>query len=52
VGFSMVSIFTAITLWALIGKQIKRFLSDPMHVRIFNVSMAVLLLMAVGMMFF
>jgi len=50
VGFSMVSIFTAITLWALIGKQIKRFLSDPGHVRIFNVSMAILLLVAVGMM--
>jgi len=50
VVLSMLSILTAISMWTLIGKQIKRFLSDPTHVRIFNVSMAVLLLVAVGMM--
>ncbi len=50
VALSMLSIVTAISMWALIGKQIKRFLSEPNHVRIFNVSMAALLLLAVGMM--
>jgi len=50
VALSMLSIVTAISMWALIGKQIKRFLSHPTHVRIFNISMAALLLVAVGMM--
>lgn len=49
---SMLSIFVAISAWALIGKQIKRFLSHPGHVRTFNVAMAGLLLVAVGMMVF
>ena len=50
VMLSMLSIFVAILMWTLIGKQIKRFLMHPQHVRIFNISMAVLLLIAVGMM--
>lgn len=49
---SMFSIFIAILMWALIGKQIKRFLTDPKHIRIFNITMALLLLIAVGMIFF
>ncbi len=52
VVLSMISIFTAITLWALLGKQIGRFLSHPMQMRIFNLIMALLLLVAVGMMVF
>ncbi len=47
---SMLSIFIAILSWTLIGKQIKRFLMHPKYVKIFNISMAVLLLVAVGMM--
>ncbi len=49
VVLSMLSIFIAILMWALIGKQIKRFLTDPKHIRIFNIAMALLLLIAVGM---
>ncbi len=49
---SMLSIFVAILLWAVIGKQIKRFLMHPKQVRIFNITMAILLLIAVAMMLF
>jgi threonine/homoserine/homoserine lactone efflux protein len=51
-GMSMISILVAISMWALIGKQIKLFLSHPRQVRIFNITMACLLLVAVGMMVF
>ncbi len=47
---SMLSIVVAISMWAVIGKQIKRFLAHPNHVRMFNIAMAGLLLVAVGMM--
>ena len=47
---SMLSILVAISMWALIGKQIKRFLAHPKQVQMFNITMAGLLLVAVGMM--
>ncbi len=50
VFLSMLSIAGAISMWALIGRQIKRFLSHPKQVRVFNITMAGLLLVAVGMM--
>ena len=52
VFLSMLSILVAISMWALIGKQIKRFLAHPKQVRMFNIVMAGLLLVAVGMMVF
>ena len=52
VFLSMLSILVAISMWALIGKQIKRFLAHPKHVWAFNIAMAGLLLVAVGMMVF
>ncbi len=52
VFLSMLSILVAISMWALIGKQIKRFLAHPKQVQVFNITMAGLLLVAVGMMVF
>jgi len=52
VALSMLSIFIAILMWALIGKQIKRLLMYPIQVRIFNITMAGLLLLTVGMIIF
>jgi len=47
---SILSIFVAIPLWALLGREIGRWLRYPVQVRVFNVVMALLLLSAVGMM--
>ncbi len=44
------TIVIAISLWALMGKQIKRLLAHPRQMRIFNMVMAGLLLVSVGMM--
>jgi len=47
---SAVTIIIAISLWALMGKQIKHFLDRPAQMRAFNLTMALLLLISVGMM--
>jgi threonine/homoserine/homoserine lactone efflux protein len=47
---SAVTIVGAISLWALMGRQIKHFLDRPAQMRAFNVTMALLLLVSVGMM--
>ncbi len=52
VVLSMISIIIAISMWALVGRQIGSFLSRPMQVKVFNIVMATLLLAAVGMMVF
>ncbi len=49
---SAVTIIAAISAWAIMGKGIKGFLSHPKQVRVFNVVMALLLLLSVGMMLF
>jgi threonine/homoserine/homoserine lactone efflux protein len=50
VALSMLSILVAISMWTLIGRQFNQWLSHPHQVRAFNILMAILLLMAVGMM--
>jgi len=47
---SAITIIAAISAWAIMGREIKRFLSHPKQVRIFNIVMALLLLLSVGMM--
>jgi len=47
---SAVTIVGAISLWALMGRQIKHFLDRPAQMRAFNVVMALLLVVSVGMM--
>jgi len=47
---SAVTIVMAISLWALMGRQIKHFLDRPRQMRAFNITMALLLLVSVGMM--
>ena len=44
--------FSAVSLWSLSGKAIKHLMQDPKKIRIFNISMAFLLLVSVGMMLF
>lgn len=44
--------FTAVSLWSLSGKTIKRLMSDPKKIRLFNISLAVLLVLSVLMMLF
>ena len=41
--------FPCITAWLVLGKNIRRFLKDPSHLRIFNITMATLL---VGTLYF
>ena len=47
---SAVTIVGAISLWAVAGKKIKKVLKNPLHIRIFNVIMAILLVVSVLMM--
>ncbi len=47
---SAVTIVGAISLWALMGKKIKTLLKNPLHVRVFNYLMAILLIVSVAMM--
>lgn len=42
----------SVALWLVLGAQIKRFLSDPRMMRIFNVTMALLLVISVAPMLF
>jgi threonine/homoserine/homoserine lactone efflux protein len=49
-ALSAVTIVIAISLWALMGRQIKHFLDKPRQMRAFNIAMAALLLISVGMM--
>jgi threonine/homoserine/homoserine lactone efflux protein len=42
--------FSAVSLWSLSGRAIKRFLTVPAKIRFFNRLMALLLLVSVGMM--
>ena len=44
--------FTAVSLWSLSGRGIKKLMRDPRKIRLFNVSMAILLVLSVGMMVF
>jgi threonine/homoserine/homoserine lactone efflux protein len=44
--------FSAVSLWALSGRYIKKLMRDPKKIRFFNILMAVLLLVSVGMMLF
>jgi len=45
-------VFLAVSLWALAGRSIKGVVHDPKKIRLFNYSMAFLLLLSVGMMLF
>ena len=47
---SAVTIVLAISLWALMGRQIKHWLERPVQMRAFNIIMAALLVISVGMM--
>jgi len=47
---SAVTIVLAISLWALMGRQIRHWLERPAQMRAFNITMAVLLVISVGMM--
>jgi len=44
--------FSAVSLWSLSGRAIKRLMRDPARIRLFNYTMALLLLVSVGMMLF
>jgi len=45
-------VFCAVSLWALSGKALKKLLRDPRTIRFFNLLMALLLILSVGMMLF
>jgi len=45
-------VFSAVSLWAVSGKAIRRFLKEPRSVRLFNLLMAALLVLSVVMMLF
>ncbi|WP_457607819.1 LysE family translocator [Nitratifractor sp.] len=45
-------VFAAVSLWAVAGKGIKALMRDPVKIRLFNYTMALLLLLSVGMMLF
>jgi len=45
-------VFSAVSLWAVSGKAIRRFLKEPRSVRLFNLLMALLLVLSVLMMLF
>ena len=47
---SAITIIFAISLWGYLGKKIKLFLSKPSHIKTFNYTMAIALLISVGMM--
>ena len=49
---SAVTIVFAISLWGYLGKKIKFFLSKPEHIKVFNYTMAIALLISVAMMLF
>ncbi len=49
---SAVTTIGAISTWAIMGREIKRFFSSQKQMRIFNVAMALLLVVSVGMMLF
>ncbi|WP_456391563.1 LysE family translocator, partial [Nitratifractor sp.] len=51
-GVTILIIFSAVSLWSLSGKAMKRLLHDPRKIRIFNSIMALLLILSVGMMLF
>ena len=44
--------FTAVSLWSLSGKSVKKLMRDPRKIRLFNRMMAVLLVLSVVMMLF
>jgi threonine/homoserine/homoserine lactone efflux protein len=44
--------FSAVSLWSLSGRYIKKLMSDPKKIRFFNILMAILLLISVAMMLF
>jgi threonine/homoserine/homoserine lactone efflux protein len=44
--------FTAVSLWSLSGKSLKKLMRDPRKIRLFNQTMAVLLVLSVVMMVF
>jgi len=44
--------FSAVSLWAFSGRALKLLMRDPKKIRIFNLLMAVLLVLSVGMMLF
>ncbi len=48
--FSAATIVAAISLWALMGRTIQHWLARPSQMRAFNITMALLLLVSVGMM--
>ncbi|WP_456433770.1 hypothetical protein [Nitratifractor sp.] len=43
-------VFTAVSLWALAGRFLKGRIRDPKKIRLFNWTMALLLVLSVGMM--
>ncbi len=45
-------VFTAVSLWALAGRFLKGAIRDPKKIRLFNWTMALLLVLSVGMMVF
>ncbi len=45
VGYSVASLFCATT-WAAFGSGFQRFLKNPLHYKIFNITMAVLLILS------
>ncbi len=47
---SAFTIVVAISLWALMGRQIRHWLERPAQMRAFNITMAALLVISVGMM--
>jgi len=47
---SAITIIFAISLWGYLGKKIKLFLSKPSHIKTFNYTMSITLLISVGMM--
>ena len=49
---SAITIILAIALWGYMGKKIKLFLLNPIHIKIFNVTMALLLVISVGLIIF
>ena len=49
---SAITIIFAISLWAYLGKKIKLFFSKESHIKAFNYTMALLLIVSVGAMLF
>jgi len=49
---SAVTIVGAISTWALIGREIKSFLKEPKHIKLFNYTMATALVVSVLMMLY